>query len=425
MVVYDPLYGRFSLPAWIGPLLEAPEVRRLSQIRLLNTLSPSLATLGELRRYSHTLGVVHLALQTPLAARCAPAELRALLACILIHDVGTPPFAHLFEYHLADRDGWHHEAILEDLLRARHAPENRAHQIFGGRTTGLENALGRSGVELDLVEAILGGRHPLTRLIFGTLDLDNLDNVVRMGWALGLCRDPTLAEQLASRLSVNSASELLLSRNALPLVEAWAALRRAVYEVVVFDGPTVAAQAVLSQAIGLALRQGVLNTNDWSLTDELLLERLRTDSITKRLISAEYFGRFPNQLFSAQLALREGARWSRGAIKERTEEALMKVEGLDRPLSYVFVDNGAFSKKLTFMDTEETVGWSTGQRSKSVVVYGFYRGRRMGMKRREGAWRAVLVALEDIVDEVLKIDLGAGRDCANAQQTLEFAASRD
>ena len=419
----DPLYGRFELPQWLAELAESPEVRRLSQIRLLNTLSPSLATLGELRRYSHTLGVTHLALQAPLG-RFADAERRALLACILIHDVGTPPFAHLFEYHLAERAGWHHETVLEDIFRAKHAPENRAHQIFAGRTTGLESSLLRSRVDLDLVEAILTAKHPLARLIFGSLDFDNLDNVVRMAWALGLTVDSTVAEALACKLSVSRESNLLLARDESALVEAWLALRRAVYDILVFDPPTVAAQAVLSEAIGLALRNEVLVTDDWSLTDELLLERLRGDRVTKGLISLEYLGRLPSHLFTVQLVLRESAEWSRVSIKKRADEALLKCPGLDRPLSYVFIDNGAFSKKLTFMDTNENLPWSVGERSRSAVVYGFCRGPKTGMKRRQGALESVLQALTAVVEDVSRVDLGSGSDHGNVQQTLEFSTSR-
>ena len=322
----DPLYGRFLLPRWLAELADAPEIRRLSQIRLLNTLSPSLATLGELRRYSHTLGVVHLALQTSLRG-FARAERRALLACILIHDVGTPPFAHLFEYHLADRLGWHHETVLEDIFRAKYAPENRAHQIFAGRTTQLEKALLRSRVDLAIVEAILTLKHPLARLIFGSLDYDNLDNVVRMAWALGLSVDGGLAEVLARKLTVSKDSRLLLPRDELALVKKWLDLRHAVYDVLVFDPPTVAAQAVLSQAIGLALHSEVLVADDWPLTDELLLEHLRKQAATKHLISAEYLGRLPNHLFTVRLSLREPVQSDRGRIKERAEQALRGVAG--------------------------------------------------------------------------------------------------
>ena len=423
MVVLDPLYGRFELPRWLAELAEAPEVRRLSHIRLLNTLSPSLATLGELRRYSHTLGVAYLALQAPLGTFAA-VERRALLACILIHDVGTPPFGHLFEYHLAERTGWHHEAVVEDILRAKHAPENRAHQIFAGRTTQLEGALVRSRVDLDLVAEILTRKHPLARLIFGELDFDNLDNVVRMAWALGISADSTLAEGLACKLAVGRTANLLLSRSESPRVASWLSLRRAVYDVLVFDPPTVAAQAVLSEAIGLALREGILDVDDWSLTDELLLERLRSEQLTKRLICVEYLGRLPSHLFTVQLNWKGAKAVSRASIKNRVDQALLNVPDIDRPLSYVFLDSGAFSKKLTFTDTDDHLQWSIGQRSQSVVVYGFCRGPRAGLARRQVALKAVLRALEDSVEGASRVDFGSDPVHRDAQQALKFPPSR-
>src|SRR6266700_4760404 len=99
MKVYDPIYGGFSLPSYVEELVFAPEVRRLSQIRLLNTLTPSLATLGELRRFSHTLGVLHLC-DLNGAKGFSPEERKALAASVLLHDIGTPPFGHLMEYNL-------------------------------------------------------------------------------------------------------------------------------------------------------------------------------------------------------------------------------------------------------------------------------------------------------------------------------------
>ena len=60
MIVHDLLYGCIQIPSVLDRLVAVPEVRRLSQIRLLNCLSPSLSSLGEVRRFSHTLGVLHL-----------------------------------------------------------------------------------------------------------------------------------------------------------------------------------------------------------------------------------------------------------------------------------------------------------------------------------------------------------------------------
>src|SRR5260370_40051178 len=93
--IRDPLYGTVEFPPAIAALIYTPEVRRLSQIRLSNTLSPTLATFGELRRFSHTLGVLCLCKQSPLVGY-SEEERQALAAAVLLHDIGTPAFGHLF-----------------------------------------------------------------------------------------------------------------------------------------------------------------------------------------------------------------------------------------------------------------------------------------------------------------------------------------
>ena len=300
MRVFDPLYGKFKTPIEIDQLLLSPEVRRLSQIRLLNTLSPSLATLGEIRRYSHTLGVLHLCAKTTRRQYSVRKRL-AFMAAVLLHDVGTPPFGHLFEYHLREHSGWHHEDLPDLILAGRHAPENRAHQPFGGRLLEFRDIMEKQDIDVDLVREILKFRHPVSKLIFGSMDLDNLDNVMRMAWALGMKVHPRLAVNLANSLAVDTHGQLLLRHEMRPSVEEWARARRSVYEVLVFDPYTVAAQAVLYQAISLAFQEDILDQVWWDLYDEELIEILRREPATKVLLH-EYLGRLPSLVFAVQLA---------------------------------------------------------------------------------------------------------------------------
>ena len=99
MRIHDTLYGAFEVPGYLGALLTAPEVRRLTEVRLININSISLAALADVKRYSHTLGVVRLCMENPLIGLNGD-EIRAFLASILVHDAATPAFAHLFEYFL-------------------------------------------------------------------------------------------------------------------------------------------------------------------------------------------------------------------------------------------------------------------------------------------------------------------------------------
>lgn len=339
--------------------------------------------LSELRRYSHTLGVLYLSSKNRLIGYSED-ERKALAASILLHDIGTPPFGHLLEYHFRERTGWNHEKIIGEVLWGKHAPENRAHQIFGGRTIEFQRELKLSGISFDLVEKIVTGQHPLSTLIFGTLDFDNIDNVVRMAWALGLLKNFDLAIHLASSLGVNKDSQLQLSSQKIELVRQWAALRKSVYEVLVFDPPTVAAQAVLSEALNIALDEGVIDEDDWHLSDEDLIDLLRSHLNTRAIISTEYLGRLPSMAFCVQIAGKLGDLKfeSRTDAKKLVEEVLCEEFPKSRILGYIFVDRGTFEKKLTFCEAENQVMWEDGETSTSIVLYGFIRGQDTLPKKR-------------------------------------------
>jgi HD superfamily phosphohydrolase len=148
MIIHDPLYGAFEVPRFLDRLILAPEVRRLMGVRLLNAPSPSLPTLSEVRRFSHTLGVLRLALLNPHIGLTRD-EVRALTATILIHDAATPPFAHLLEYYLKDRAGWDHESALPDLLTGHNLVGNTAHQILPGEQLKYKRLCDASKIDFD------------------------------------------------------------------------------------------------------------------------------------------------------------------------------------------------------------------------------------------------------------------------------------
>jgi HD superfamily phosphohydrolase len=425
MRIYDPLYGPFTVPPYLAQLLMTPEVRRLSQIRLLNALSPSLAALGEVRRYSHTLGVLYLSHRVHTLGYTQD-ERKALVASVLLHDIGTPPFAHLFEYHLRDRTGWTHEGIIKSVLWGFHAPENRAHQFFAGQTIEFRHALERVGIVVELVEQIVTEAHPLSKLLFGSIDLDNLDNVARMAWALGLDRAATWAIDIATLMSVGRDGGLRLRRDigAEPIAR-WAALRGAIYDILVFDPPTVAAQAILSEAIGIGIRDGMLSDDDWSLTDEELLDTLRHHQGTKDLIAREYLGRLPAMVFCVQI---EGTLTSlglsdRNTSKQKIEEVLRRLLPQERVLGYVFVDRGTFSKRLVFVDPNSMEEWSSGNTSTTVLFYGFVRSLRV--PRNTQCRRAVDDLIEAIGvprDAVVRAIVAPSQSDEYAQPSFDIAS---
>ena len=372
MIIRDPIYGRFETPPFLDRLIMAPEVRRLMEIRLLNTPSPSLPTLSEIRRFSHTMGVLHLALTNPHIG-LPKEELRAFLAAILIHDAATPPFAHLLEYYLKDRAGWSHELALPELLTGHHVFENVAHQILPGEELKFRRLCDLCDVDFDIVLQIVNKAHASSALLFGTLDFDNLDNVQRMAWALGLGIDSGPFRKIASELSTTLDGELMLTENLSNEVDVWARARSVIYEILVFDEMTVASQAVLTKAIRMFFDGKQTTDINWSGRDRDLLELLGRAPETKSLMLRHFFELLPSQMLAIRIrgSLEELGFSTRDRAIEFVEEIARNEVGIKRPFGYVFVDRGTFSKKIVFIDPATRKKWDAGVSSRSVVFYCF------------------------------------------------------
>ena len=377
MIVHDTLYGRFELPSFLTPLLTAPEFRRLAEVRLININSPALSALADVRRYSHTLGVLRLAIENQLL-NFGKDESRAFLASIIVHDAGTPAFAHLFEYQLSEQFQWDHETVVPAILTKHHHVDAGLHQFYASRRPEFENLCRIADIDFDLVLAILNRRHPGSKLVFGSVDFDNLDNVARMNWMLGMRFDVEVVLQLAAALGADAAAPLLLPETQRANLEKWAALRRQAYEVLVFDGPTVAGQAVLSSLISEALRTKALSVDDWHYTDHKLLEVLQSmSSNAKDRLQRDFFGALPelrlllhftdttHPLFMA----------SRQDIADNIKTFLISSK-VTRAYGYCLRDRGTFEKEITAVDPTSGLTWSMGSRSDSLVLYGFGGGGR-------------------------------------------------
>lgn len=372
MNIYDPIYGSFSIPEYLVELINTHEVKRLSQIRLSNSISPSLATLGELRRYSHTLGVLYLSLNSPLSEYTLD-EKRAFYASALLHDIGTAPFAHIFEYHLKDLTEWNHEDIVEGIILGQATPENKVHQIYGYGNINFKSTLQKATISIEIVKSILSGDHPLSILLFGGLDLDNIDNVYRMSWALGLTNSSKNALELSKALGIDCERNVCLLHSKSSLIEDWATKRKYCYEKILFDGPNIAAQAVMFDTIGNAIDKKIISQSDWDLTDEQLLDILGKHPDTKENIIKWYLCKSPKLLFIIQISgsINNLSVTKIKHLKKKIEQIIDESYPTVNPLAYVFVDSGTFQKRLNFIDLNTKKRWFRGEKSESIILYGF------------------------------------------------------
>jgi HD superfamily phosphohydrolase len=376
MLIRDALYGAFEIPSFLDRLVLSPEFRRLSEIRLININSVSLAALADVRRYSHTLGVLRLALLNPLIG-LGEDELRAFLASIIIHDAGTPAFAHLFEYFLSERFQWNHELVLSHLLTGRHHVDQSAQQIYSSQSLAFEKICKEERIDFDLILTFVQRTHPYSKLIFGSIDFDNLDNVARMNWMLGQRFDLSSILSIARNIGIGPDNRVQLPKSEAANVSTWQALRAAAYGILVFDEATVAGQAVLSKAIAEALDAGSLNSGDWTYNDRTLIDALeKTPSIKKRLHN-DMIKELPRLclLHIEQNNLDRLDEVGRPRLIELIEEFLRgRFASVRRTYGYVFRDRGTFSKSVEFVDPASSQTWCAGTRSGSVIFYGFAKG---------------------------------------------------
>lgn len=359
------------VPDWLLPVLLSPEVQRLRGVRLINTTSPSCAALSDVRRFTHSVGVYFLAsrLAERISGHCPQEQLRAFLVASLVHDIGTPPFGHLFEYQLSLSTGWHHERVVSDVIRGNYRPERRYHQIYYANALRLHHVLKENRVDAELVMAMVRGEGELGRLLTGSIDLDNIDTVFRMASLLGLLPDRKTPLDLADSVAIEPCG-IVYSEAALPLVDTWRQLRRQVYEVLVFDNWCLSGQAMLTQCLVAALERKLLGEEHWFLTDEGLLDRLFEHDEIKESIRRFSAGDYFDVLFVGWYAgPRKGPDLRHPSARRQISRALTERTGLPC-CPYVFYDHGAFSKKLV-LNVATASGTSTvtiGATSESTVV---------------------------------------------------------
>lgn len=372
LIIIDQLYGAVTIPAWLKPVVFSPELQRLREVRLINTTSPSCSALSDARRFTHTLGVLHLASHVvqKIYRDWSKEEGRAFLVSALLHDIGTPAFGHLFEYQLASIKGWNHEKFVLDLIRGTYRLEKRRHQIYYNNSLQLSNILKTIDVDVDMVVNMVNGKSVLGTLLAGFIDLDNIDNVFRMAALLGLHPDNHAPVQLVSHINPE-ATGVVFDEEILPLLSLWRELRRRTYEILAFDEQCLSGQAMLTDCLTIALNSSRLSDAHWYFTDEQLLRELLDYEETKEIIQRFAIGDFYQQVYLEWYDRPKGNIDLRHPSHRATFIESVKRETNIVCSPYIFYDSGTFSKKLNLNirssdESLQTINF--GEKSESTIV---------------------------------------------------------
>ena len=232
-ILNDPIYGFTSIPnELIFDILEHPyyqRLRRITQLGLTYLVYPG----AYHTRFHHALGAMHLmqkAVKTLQSKghEITPVEETAVLAAILLHDIGHGPFSHALEHSIVN--GVNHEDISLMIM-------DRLNEQFNGK--------------LSLAIQIFKNQHPklfLHQLISSQLDVDRLDYLKRDSFYTGVSEGVINSDRLISMFNVRN-GELVIDAKAIYSVEKFIIARRLMYWQVYLHKAVLSAEFTLVEIL--------------------------------------------------------------------------------------------------------------------------------------------------------------------------------
>jgi hypothetical protein len=392
----------------------SPDFQRLRYVRLCNINSLYLTGASEPRRFEHCVGVYHLADLWARARNLSTHEASVVKSAALLHDLLTGPFGHSFQYVMEDNpfeQRFEHSNLAGGVTSLWY---QRAHAAgsFAGRPFSVDALLGERRSDVSMA---IEGKGPFGPLIAGSLDLDNLDNVVRLAFHMGLCDDDDRAmpRLLAPMLEPFNGS-LAAPSDAVPHFERWFEIRRRLYEYLLLDRGEFSAKAMLTLAVERAVEKGLLGPDDWLRTDEGLLDYLEGESVGENQAIGQIVKRLRvGDLFECVDVWRTShthlyQRLSEAAAKRRLEEAvrveMAKAGGPRfRFCIHYILDNKKTCRSLSFRDLDTGEEKVVGHDSKSLLIGAFVTNARANQltdqeRRRISAVLQAQLGIEGLFD---------------------------
>ncbi|MFA6054165.1 MAG: HD domain-containing protein [Thermodesulfovibrionales bacterium] len=263
MYFIDALYGKFDLDI-SKELFSSPELQRLREIRLCNINSPFITGGTSLNRFEHAIGTAYLAQEIIKFHTVHKNEREAFIIAALLHDVVTAPFGHSLEYLFESikNVNYEHANIWRMIFSGKTIPSSR--YFFCGRKAVLHTLFKHDKVEM--IQNILEGKHALSSLLVNEIDIDNIDNVFRFAFHIGIPFNKEIPLQLARSLKYKDAI-LSVNSKALRFFEEWFNIRNNLYKYLLEDKGEFVAKALLERCLIECYKEDLLSEYDWVLTD--------------------------------------------------------------------------------------------------------------------------------------------------------------
>ncbi len=273
---YDPLYGEIKLDELVFSIIEkCPEIKRLRYVGLMNFKSLSMLPLTSITRLEHTIGLSYLAQLFADSNSFSKTSRNNLIVASLFHDVNSASFGHAIEWAVDRYTPYNHEKETEWLADKEKTSFLNKKPIFieqyGVTRYDLEKEY---GFNLTKAYQIINGVDSFTINNNG-IDLDNVDNVFRMGLYMGLEPfEKGCPVRLAKSLKiVDGRDNFVIKEEAIDLVMTWYQLRANIYGRFIYSEEYMGYEYLLFQLIAEYAKHVEFDSirNLFNYTDENLL----------------------------------------------------------------------------------------------------------------------------------------------------------
>jgi HD superfamily phosphohydrolase len=275
-IINDPIYGFIKIPSrFVFELIENPLVQRLRRIKQLG-LTYYVYPGATHTRFQHALGAVYLMDQAVHNLRLkglniTDEETEAVLAAILLHDIGHGPFSHALEESIIPQIN--HEDLSALLMQ-------KLNEEYCGK--------------LDLALGIFNNRYAkkfLHQLVSSQLDMDRLDYLRRDSFFTGVTEGVIGSDRIIKMLDVIN-DQLVVEAKGIYSIEKFLVARRLMYWQVYFHKTVIAAEFLLVKLLQRAKELALKGTEIYATPplDFFLKNKiLKSDMISRKDLIIENF----------------------------------------------------------------------------------------------------------------------------------------
>ncbi|MGP8256477.1 MAG: HD domain-containing protein [Methanoregula sp.] len=260
-----------------------PEVQRLRDIRLSNVNSLFLTGIANISRFEHSLGMAILADRLSNRLKLGDIEKHYLIAASMLHDAATPPFGHTVEYIFQQTaPDYSHDRNIKKILSGEESYEDgiigQYTQTFGKEQKAFRiissKKIANSSLDPKIVAKLILGETDLGKLIKSDFDLDNIDNIYRMAYHMGIDFDISNIYSIIDGYFLLG-NQIAYLENNVQYLKKWLETRRQLYSELMPNQFDFSAKTMISYGVTKAIEAGEINgRQDWQLTDTELLWRL-------------------------------------------------------------------------------------------------------------------------------------------------------